>query len=262
MSIPCQILYKPRSSPRPWDAAYIPGGPEYAPVHLSYQDPPPELRNEWDLLDFNCSITLDRCLAEYHQEILPFPFLDESLDTCILYVEMKCGALPEYVQKLSDFRRRTAKESVRWLRSIPSETLDKALVPYKYTEGSDEQVIARTMVWCNMRSMDNALIELKSWLCMFYQVEEWLLNGVQFSVGLVTGAPCANATLSHTYATQNTDFVFHANKLFGDTNKLIRSLLRVRGARDKRSFDIPLEDVRSTSLSPSSQQPAARFKSE
>ncbi|KAJ7757602.1 hypothetical protein B0H16DRAFT_1537192 [Mycena metata] len=91
---------------------------------------------------------------------------------------MKCGALPEYVQKLVDFRLRTARESVRWMRSIPSETLEKARVPYTHssTEGLDEQVIARMMVFFSMRSMDNALIELKSWLCLFYQVDDWLLR--------------------------------------------------------------------------------------
>ncbi|KAJ7757593.1 hypothetical protein B0H16DRAFT_1689601 [Mycena metata] len=173
MSIPCQILFKPRPHVPSLRTAWIPAGLAYAPIHLSHQDPPPELKKEWELLDFNCSVTLDRYLVEFHQHILPLPImLDESIDTCTQYVQLESGVHSQCVQILVDFRRRTMEEMVGWWRSLP-KALAKEKIPDLRADLDDETVSKRFRHTC-MLSMDNSLIELKSWVCMFHQVDNWL----------------------------------------------------------------------------------------
>ncbi|KAJ7757586.1 hypothetical protein B0H16DRAFT_667720 [Mycena metata] len=252
MSLASQILLRPRPPRRDVGTAWIPLGLEYFPIHLSHQDPPPELKKEWDLLDFNCSITLDKYLVEYHQKILPLPYLDESVDICTLYVQLRSGAHSEDVEKLVDFRRRTMEEMVGWWRSLPSDAPAKTAVFAGYA-ALDDQGLAQTLSRLTILPMDNNGLELKSWACMFCEVDEWLVRC--WTPYQKRVYECHSEL--HSMCTAEFRLLYH------DTNKLIRSLLGVRGARAKpspRSSDIPLEDVSNTLPLSSSQQRAARLK--
>ncbi|KAJ7711273.1 hypothetical protein B0H16DRAFT_1480459 [Mycena metata] len=226
MSIPRQILIKPR---QPMTCV--------RPIHLSHQVPPPELKTQCELLEFDCSLTLDRYLDEFHRDILPLPSLDESLDICALYAEMKSGALAESVDKLVDFRLRTMEEMLGWWRRLDKDVA-KTVIPEDFPNFSHEN-LARTIMLANMFSMDNGLLELKSWTCMFLQVDNWLIGR----------------------------WVHYQRRIYrrhAEPHLLIRSLaLRVRDAIDNdkpspHSCDIPLEDVSDTSLPPSLRRRAKR----
>ncbi|KAJ7757591.1 hypothetical protein B0H16DRAFT_667811 [Mycena metata] len=250
MSLACQILLRPRPPRRDVGTAWIPPGHDFFPIHLSHQDPPPELK-EWELLDFNCSMTLNKYLVEYHQEIIPLPSLDEFLDICTLYVDMKRGADSEYVEKLVDFRRRTMKEMLGWCGRLPPGALSHALMLGIYP-GLDEEGLANKFSRSSILPMDNNSLELKSWACMFRTVDDWLLWRRSSYQGRVYRGHSEPHLCIAEY-----------RLLYHDTNKLIRSLLGARGARDKpspRSSDIPLEHVSNSLLSPPSQQPAAHLK--
>ncbi|KAJ7757575.1 hypothetical protein B0H16DRAFT_1823929 [Mycena metata] len=229
MSLASQILLRPRPPKRDVGTTWIPIRREYFPIHLSHQDPPPELKKEWDLLDFNCLITLNKYLVKYHQKILPLPYLDESVDIYTLYVQLRSGAHSEYVEKLVDFRRRTMEEMVGWWHSLPSDALAKTAVFARYV-ALDGQGLAQKLSRLTILPLDNNGLELKSWnvrLQPFLAHLVWVLMGI-----------CCISLPQYEQA-----------------HKLIRSLLGVRGAIDKpslRSSDIPLEDVSRTSLS---QQP-------
>ncbi|KAJ7757574.1 hypothetical protein B0H16DRAFT_1689587 [Mycena metata] len=175
MSLASQILLRPRPPITTVGTAWIPFGLEYAPIHLSHQDPPPKLKKEWDLLEFNCSITLNKYLVEYHQNITPLPYLDESVDICALYVQLRSGAHSEYVEKLVDFRRRTMEEMIGWWRSLPSNAQAETAIPAEYAMLDDEAFVQKLSRPLALSTDDNGL-ELKSWACMFRTVDDWLLR--------------------------------------------------------------------------------------
>ncbi|KAJ7757612.1 hypothetical protein B0H16DRAFT_1721347 [Mycena metata] len=229
MSIPCQILLKPR---RCSITAGIPYDPKLSPIHLSHQDPPPELKKEWELLDFDCSITLDRYLAEFHQEILPLPTLDESLDACTLYVQLKTDVYSDCVEKLADFRGRTMKKMLEWWHSLLSGALSTidVLGTAKYT-GKDEDLVQALSRPFMLRLNNNGL-ELKSWACIFRQVDDWLVRWRYYQLRV------ERRHAEPHLCTAEWILLYH------DTSTLIRSLaLRFRSAVDRPSSDIRLEYI-------------------
>ncbi|KAJ7711699.1 hypothetical protein B0H16DRAFT_1703360, partial [Mycena metata] len=227
MSIPCQILFKPRKSVGSLGTAWIPYGLEYTPIYLSHSEPPPEQKKEWDLLDFDCSIMLDRYLVEYHQEILPLPSLDDSHDICTLYVNTKSGALVESVERTVDFRLRTMKEMVGWWRRLPAAEAN-TVFPVEYGRKLDDKTLAESLKVVDIFSMCNNFLELKSWVCMFHAVDNWLVR----CWGHYRRTVRQRHLEPHLICTAEYRLLYH------DTNKLLRSLVvRIQGARDKPSPD-------------------------
>ncbi|KAJ7757601.1 hypothetical protein B0H16DRAFT_1824000 [Mycena metata] len=235
MSLASQILLRPRPPMTTVGTAWIPCGLEYAPIHLSHQDPPLEVK-EWDLLDFNCSITLDKYLVEYHQDILPLPYLDDSVDICTLYVQLKSGAHSEYVEKLVDYRRCTMEEMLGWWRSLPSNAPVRAAIPLKYAK-LDGEDLAQQLSEPGMLLMDDNALELKSWGYLFRKVDDWLVRHwtpYQERIYQRHSEP-------HSMCTAEYRLFYH------ETSKLLRSLaLRARDAINKPSLDsadISLDDI-------------------
>ncbi|KAJ7708502.1 hypothetical protein B0H16DRAFT_1481316 [Mycena metata] len=118
------------------------------------------------------------------------------------------------------FRLRTMEEMLGWWRRLDKDVA-KTVIPEDFPNFSHED-LARTIMLANMFSMDNGLLELKSWTCMFLQVDNWLSESRLYrqTAKLIQWCSWALGSLpeAHLPAPRR------AAPVYRNTSKLIRSL--------------------------------------
>ncbi|KAJ7786639.1 hypothetical protein B0H16DRAFT_1446323 [Mycena metata] len=105
---------------------------------------------------------------------LQFPSLEGSLDLCGLLASHNSDDEIKLGLDIWAFRMRVAKAMLAWMGALPAEAVARVQLASGGTCHSDEEKLVRGLMNAAMASMRDDLIELKVWVTVFHEINNYL----------------------------------------------------------------------------------------
>ncbi|KAJ7724259.1 hypothetical protein B0H16DRAFT_327216 [Mycena metata] len=159
--------------PRPWGTLgteWLPYGLDSRPFHPDFEPVPSDATER---REFQCSATLESYLVEFYHEIRPklqLPSLEGSPDLCALFASHKSTDQGGMIQNLWAFRVRVMDTMLAWFGTLPADTTAQVVLG---TRGTDQDMLAMRLSVAAMLSMRDELIELKVWVSIFTELNDY-----------------------------------------------------------------------------------------
>ncbi|KAJ7690293.1 hypothetical protein B0H16DRAFT_1655518 [Mycena metata] len=188
------VFFIPRSlfSQWPISAKWIPHGLAHGPFHPNHEDVPPDATEEYS---FDSSLTLESYLDDFNRKIRPslkIPSLDDPSKLCAIFFDQATPSRIKELEVMSAFSQRVMSEMLRWWRHLPqdlrtqvrlgsAEAGDDGALAMQLTKAhvllnpvDDDALAMQTSV--DIFSTNGKLIELKAWICIFTELNDYFLR--------------------------------------------------------------------------------------